>query len=78
MSESGTERTIIDRTPNLKQQVGAVPWPAHLLTFVHLAVHEEIGCPLCNRGPDSQPGAVAFGVIYQPRALADQIPVQRP
>jgi hypothetical protein len=40
--------------------------------------HQEIGCPFCDRGPDSQPGAVALGVIYQPRALADQTPVQRP
>jgi hypothetical protein len=51
---------------------------SYLLAFVHPAVHQEIGCPFCDRGPDSQPGAVAFGVIYQPRALADQIPVQRP
>jgi hypothetical protein len=30
-----------------------------LLTFVHPAVHREIGCPFCDCGPDSQPGAVA-------------------
>jgi hypothetical protein len=78
LSTVRTERTVIDRAPNLKQQVGAAPRPSHLLTFVHPAVHQEIGCPFGDRGTNSQPGTVAFGVIHQPRTLAGQIPVQRP
>jgi hypothetical protein len=58
----GTERTIIDCAPNLKQQVRSASRPPHLLTFVHPSVHQEIGCPFGDRGPNSQPGAMAFGV----------------
>ncbi len=31
LSEAGTERAIIDGAPNLQQQVGAAPRPAHPL-----------------------------------------------
>ncbi len=31
LSEAGTERAIVDGAPNLQQQVGAAPRPAHLL-----------------------------------------------
>ena len=78
LSVLGIERSIIDRAANLKQQVGATPGPSHLLTFVHSAVHQEIGRPFGDRCPNTQARAVAFGVIHQPGALAGQILVQRP
>jgi len=31
LSEAGTERAIVDGTPNLEQQIGAPSRPAHLL-----------------------------------------------
>src|SRR5208283_2996119 len=63
---------------NLEQKVRAASRPAHLLTFIHPAVHQEVGCPFGDRGPNSQPGTMPLGVIHQPGALAGQIAIQRP
>jgi hypothetical protein len=77
LSEVRTEGAIIDSATNLKEQVGAASRPPHLLTFVHPAVHQEVGRPFGDRGPYSQPGSVPLGVIDQPVALANQIAIQR-
>jgi F420-dependent oxidoreductase-like protein len=43
LSEIRTEGAIVDGATNLKQQIGAASRPAHLLCFIHPAVHQEIG-----------------------------------
>jgi hypothetical protein len=35
MAERFTERTVVDITTNLQQQIRASPGPSHLLRFVH-------------------------------------------
>src|ERR1700761_6794738 len=77
LSEAGTECAVVDGTANLQQEVGTAPRPAHLLRFVHPAVHQEIGRPFGDRGANPQAGTVALGVIDRPVALAGQIAVQR-
>jgi hypothetical protein len=77
LSKVGTESTIIDSATNLKQQIGPASRPPHLLTFVHPAVHQEIGRPFGDRGANSQSGTMPLGVIDQPVALASQISIQR-
>ena len=77
LSKGRTESAIIDSATNLKQQVGATSRPPHLLTFVHTAVHQEIGRPFGNRGANSQSSTVPLGVIDQPVALAGKITIQR-
>jgi hypothetical protein len=42
LSECGTERPVVDRAPNLNQQIGAAPLPPHLLS-----------CPF-SRVPDAE------------------------
>jgi len=76
LSIGRTERAIVDGATNLKQQVGTTSRPAHLLGFVHSAVHQEIGCPFGDRGANPQSGTMPFSVIDQPVALASQITVQ--
>jgi hypothetical protein len=77
LSEAGAESTIINSATNLKQQIGAASRPPHLPTFVHPAVHQEIGRSLGDRGSNPQSGTVPLGVIDQPVALAGQITIQR-
>jgi len=75
LSEVGTERAIVDGAANLEQQAGAASRSAHLLGFVHPAVHEEVGRPLSDRGADPQAGTVSLGVVDQPGGLAGQVAV---
>ena len=77
LSIAGTKRAIVDRAANLEQEIGPLSRPAHLLRFIHSAVHQEIGRPLGDRSPNPQPGTVAFGVIDHPVALASEIAIQR-
>ena len=77
LSIAGTKRAIVDRAANLEQEIGSLSRPAHLLRFIHSAVHQEIGRPLGDRSPNPQPGTVAFGVIDHPVALAGEIAIQR-
>jgi hypothetical protein len=46
-----------------------------LLGFVHAAVDQEVGGAFGERGTDPQTGAMAFGIVDQPGALAGQIAV---
>jgi hypothetical protein len=50
LCKTGAESVIIDGATNLKQQIGAASRPAHLLGFIHLAVHQEIGRSFGERG----------------------------
>jgi hypothetical protein len=77
LSEAGAKRSIVNGAANLKQKIGATPRPAHRLRFVHLAVHQEIGRSLGDRGANPQPGTMALGVIDHPVALASEIVIQR-
>ena len=45
LPEAGAERAIINSAANLKQKIRPSPRPAHLLRFVHPAVHQKIGGP---------------------------------
>ena len=74
---AGTKRAIIDRAANLEQEIGPLSRPAHLLRFIHSAVHQESGRPLGDRSPNPQPGTVAFGVNDHPVTLAGEIAIQR-
>ena len=76
LSVGRTERTIVDGATNLQQEIRAISRPAHLLGFIHPAVHQEIGCSFGDRGANSQSGTMPFSVIDQPVALAGQITVQ--
>src|SRR5271166_4905281 len=42
VAASRAERTVVDRTPNLQQQVGASSRPSHLLRLVHPPVDQEV------------------------------------
>jgi hypothetical protein len=53
LSEAQTEPIIIDSATNLQQQVGAASRPSHLLTFIHSAVHQEIGRSFGDRGANT-------------------------
>jgi hypothetical protein len=75
LSAIRTEGAIIDGATNLKQQIGAASRPAHLLGFIHSAVHQEVGRPVGERSADAQARAMAFGVIHEPGALAGQITI---
>src|SRR5208337_5131670 len=70
------ERAIIDGAANLKQKIRPSPRPAHLLRFVHPAVHQKIGRPFGDRGADPQFGTVPLGVVDQPVALSGEITIQ--
>ena len=76
LSVGRTERAIVDGATNLQQEIRAISRPAHLLGFIHPAVHQEIGCPFGDRGANSQSGTMPFSVIDQLVALASQITVQ--
>src|SRR5271165_5245636 len=51
LSEAGAERAVIDGAANLKHKIRPSPRPAHLLRFVHPAVHSflegamDLRCP---------------------------------
>src|SRR5271168_4293349 len=77
LSVAGTKRAIVDRAANLEQEIGPLSRPAHLLRFIHSAVHQEIGRALGDCSPNPQPGTVAFGVIDHPVTLAGEIAIQR-
>src|SRR5260370_25137733 len=77
LSEAGAERAIVNSAANLEQKIGTSSRPAHLLRFVHPAVHQEIGCPFRDRGANSQSGTVPLGIIDHPIALAGEITIQR-
>jgi hypothetical protein len=66
LSVAGTERAAVDRAANLEQEIGPSSRPAHLLGFIHSAVHQKIGCPLGDRSPNPQPGTGALGIIDHP------------
>jgi hypothetical protein len=48
LSVAGTKRAIVDRSANLEQEIGPSSRPAHLLGFIHSAVHQKIGRPFGN------------------------------
>jgi hypothetical protein len=77
LSVAGTERAVVDGTANLQEEISPASRPAHLLRFVHAAVHQEIGRPFGDRGANPQAGTVALGVIDRSVALTGQIAVQR-
>ena len=77
LSVAGTKRAIVDPAANLEKEISPLSRPAHLLRFIHSAVHQEIGRPLGDRSPNPQPGTVAFGVIDHPVTLASEIVIQR-
>jgi hypothetical protein len=62
LSEAGTERAIVDGAANLEQKIGTSSRPAHLLRFVHPAVHQKVGRPFGDRGRDPRSGTVPLGV----------------
>jgi hypothetical protein len=78
MAESGAELAIEDGAPDLKQAIGAMAGPAHLLRFGHAAVDQEVGRAFGECRSDPLPGTMTFGVIGQPSALAGEIPVELP
>jgi hypothetical protein len=75
LSESGTERAVVDRAANLEQEIGTSSRPSHLLRFAHPAVHQKIGRPLGDRGtPSSGVTSVGLGrpaARRSPRPAAD-------
>jgi hypothetical protein len=77
LSEAGAERAVIDGVANLKQEIGPLARPAHLLRFVHPAVHQEVGRAFSDCGTDPQTGPVPLGIIDQPLVLAGEIAIQR-
>ena len=78
LSEAGAGRAVVDGAADLKQQVGAASRPAHLLRFVHPAVHEEVGRTRGQRRADPQSSPVPLGVVDQPATLAGEVAIQRP
>jgi hypothetical protein len=76
LPEAGTKRAVIDGAANLEQEISTSSRPAHLLRFVHPAVHQKIGGTFSDRGPDPQSGTVPLGVVDQPIALAGEISIQ--
>ena len=77
LSEAGAERPVVDGAADLEQKISALSRPAHLLRFVHPAVHQEVGGAFGDRGADPQAGSVPFGIVDQPLALAGKIAIQR-
>lgn len=75
LTESWAKGAIVDRTPNLEQQVGASSRPSHLLRLVHPPIDQEVGRPFDHRSSDRQACTVLFGVIDEPRALATEMGV---
>jgi hypothetical protein len=68
---AGTERAVVDGAADLQQEIGAAPRPAHLLRFIHPAVHQKIGRSFGDRGANPQAGTVALGIICPARAAAE-------
>src|SRR3954469_19017811 len=77
LPEGGAEGAVVDSAADLQQEIGPPSGPAHLLRLVHSTVHQEVGRPLGDGGPDPQAGTVTLGVVDGPVSLADQIAVQR-
>ena len=77
LSEAGAERAVVNGAANLEQKIGSSARPAHLLQFVHPAVHQEVGRAFGDRGADPQSGTVPLGIIDQLVALAAEITIQR-
>src|SRR5271166_4758545 len=73
VAETRSKRTVVDRTPNLQQQVGAPSRPSHLLRLVHPPVDQEVSGALSHRRSDAQACTVSFGIIDEPSALATEI-----
>jgi hypothetical protein len=77
LSESGTERAVVDSAANLQQKIGSSPRPAQLLIFVHPAGHQKIACPFGDRSTNAQSNTVPLGVVDRPVALAGEITIRR-
>src|SRR5208283_120481 len=73
VAESRAERAVVDRTPDLQQQVGASSRPSHLLRLVHPPVDQKVGRAFSQRSSDAQACTVSFGIIDEPSALATEI-----
>src|SRR5271166_5781453 len=73
VAEARAERAVVDRTPNLQQQVGASSRPSHLLRLVHPPVDQEVSSTFSHRRSDAQACTVSFGIIDEPSALATEI-----
>ena len=81
MTEPGTEGSVVDRTANLEQEIGASSGPSHLLRLVHSSIDQEVRRPFGDRRADAQAGTISLGVIDQLAALPVQVAVdfmQRP
>jgi hypothetical protein len=75
LSEFGTERAVCRQRSEPGAEDHPSPQPAHLMRFVHPAVHQEIGCPiggakmrhhiLPRDGFGWSPGDGAAGVIEE-------------
>jgi hypothetical protein len=66
---------VVDRAPDLQQQVVASARPAHLQRLVHPPIDQEVRRPLRHQRANLQPCTISFSVIDQPGALATQIVV---
>jgi hypothetical protein len=77
MTEPGAERTVVDCTADLEQQIGAPSRPSHLLGFVHAAVNQEVRRAFGDRRSDPLTGTVSFGIVDQPCGLALEIFIER-
>jgi hypothetical protein len=77
-AEAMPERAVVDRAPNLQQQVGALSRPSHLLRLVHPSIDQEVGCVLGHRCPNPRARPVSFATIDEPLALAAEISVDLP
>ena len=55
LSVAGTKRAIVNRAANLEQEIGPLSPLAHLLRFIHSAVHQEIGHPSLIAVPTLNP-----------------------
>src|SRR5271166_2855178 len=75
LSESGTERPIVNGAANLQQEIGTSSRPAHLLRLVHAPIDQKVCRPYCDRSANTQTGAIPLGVIDEPDALATEIVV---
>src|SRR3954452_6761482 len=77
MPKPSTERAVVDRAPNLEQQIGTSSRPSHLLGLVHAPVDQEIRCALGDRRADPQTSTVSFGIVDQPPGLAPEVFIDR-
>src|ERR1700679_4340331 len=72
-AEAGPKRAVVDRAPNLQQQVGAPSRPSHLLRLIHPLIDQEVGCALGHRSSDPLTGPVSVDIIDEPHTLAAEI-----